>query len=156
MISRSQNETIEFAKKFAKELKGGEVIGLVGELGSGKTTFVKGLAGGLGIKKNITSPTFVMLKEYRIPHRHLHISSVNREVYGTLVHIDVYRVEKIDDIKSVGIEDYFGRKDVVMVIEWAEKIKKILPKNTIYINFKHVDENKREIILDRLLKFLRI
>ena len=146
MIISNSNETIEYAKKFAKKLKGGEVVGLVGELGSGKTTFVKGLAEGLGIKESITSPTFLMLKEYDILRPKVHLVGVHRKV-RILVHVDAYRVENIDDIKSVGIEDYLGRNDVIMVIEWAEKIKKILPKNTIYINFKHIDENKREIIL---------
>jgi tRNA threonylcarbamoyladenosine biosynthesis protein TsaE len=63
-----------------------------------------------------------------------------------LVHVDAYRVENIDDIKSVGIEEYFDRDDVIMVIEWAEKIKEILPKNTKYIHFKHVNQGSREIV----------
>jgi len=146
MISRNSEDTIEFAKKFAKKLRGGEVVGLIGELGSGKTTFVKGLAEGLGIKEPITSPTFVILKEYRIPHRHLHIRCVKGEVSAVLVHIDAYRTENLEDIKSVGIEDFLNRDDVIVIIEWAEKIKKILPKNTIYINFKHIAGNKREIL----------
>src|SRR3990167_8642951 len=146
MISRSAEQTIEYARRIAKRLKGGEVIGLVGELGSGKTTFVKGLAEGLGIKEPVTSPTFVLLKEYPITHRHLHFASVNGEVSMKLMHVDAYRVGNIEDIKPVGIEDYLGRDDVIMVIEWAEKIKKILPKHTIYINFKHINESKREII----------
>jgi len=147
MITRNPDETIEYAKKFAKKLKGGEVIGLIGELGSGKTTFVKGLAEDLGIRENITSPTFVILKEYNILRPKVHLRGVHKKV-EILVHIDAYRVGNIDDIKSVGIEDYFGRKDVVMVIEWAEKIREILPKNTIYINFKHINENRREILLN--------
>lgn len=136
MISRSQNETIEYARKFAKKLQGGEVIGLIGELGSGKTTFVKGLAEGLKVTETITSPTFVMLQSYR--------GKIGKKNID-FVHVDAYRVENIDDIKSVGIEDFFNR-NVVMVIEWVEKIKKILPKDTIYIRFKHKSENQREII----------
>lgn len=142
MISHSAIETIKFARKFAKKLRGGEVIGLVGDLGSGKTTFVKGLAEELGIKENITSPTFVLLKEYAFRHAilrpKLHLVGVTKRLKN-LVHIDAYRAESIEDIKSVGIEDFIGRKDVVMVIEWAEKIKAILPKNTIYIKFKTLD-----------------
>lgn len=135
MISQSVDQTIKYAQKFAKKLKGGEIIGLIGELGSGKTTFVKGLAQGLGIKEPITSPTFVMLKEYKIP----------KSNHPILVHVDAYRVENFDDIKSVGIDDYTGRNGAIVVIEWAEKIKKILPKDTLYINFKHKGEKEREI-----------
>jgi len=153
MISCGQNETIEYAKKFAKKLKGGEVIGLIGELGSGKTTFVKGLAEGLGIKESITSPTFLMLKEYDILRPKVHLVGVHRKV-RILVHVDAYRVENIKDIKSVGIEDFLSRKDAIVVIEWAEKIKKILPKNAIYIYFKHKINHKskkaREILLNPL------
>ena len=138
MISQSADQTIKYAQKFARKLKGGEVIGLIGELGSGKTTFVKGLAQGMGIKEPITSPTFVMLKEYRIPKAN----------QPTLVHVDAYRVENLDDIKSVGIEDYFNRNGAIVVIEWAEKIKKILPKDTLYIGFKHKSEREREINLE--------
>ena len=69
-----------------------------------------------------------------------------------MVHIDAYRAETIEDIKSVGIEDYLNREDVVMAIEWAEKIKEILPKNTIHINFKHLDKNSREISIKNSLK----
>jgi tRNA threonylcarbamoyladenosine biosynthesis protein TsaE len=144
MISRNPADTIEYAKNFAKKLKGGEVVGLIGELGSGKTTFVKGLAEGLGISETITSPTFVILKEYNILRPKSHFRSV---ITGLkFVHIDAYRVENIDDIKSAGIEDYLGRDNAILVVEWAEKIKKILPKNTIYLNFKHTNkENNREI-----------
>jgi len=143
MISHNSQHTIEFAQKFAKKLKGGEVIGLIGELGSGKTTFVKGLAEELGVKESITSPTFIILKEYILRSK-THFGSGPNKV-KKLIHVDAYRVENLDDIQSVGIEDYMNRDDAVVVIEWAEKIKNILPKNTIYIHFEHISENKREI-----------
>lgn len=134
----SPEETIDWAISYAKKLKGGEVLALKGDLGAGKTTFTKGLAEGLKISETITSPTFVMLKNYpmKIDDQDM-----------LFVHIDAYRAETIEDIKSVGIEDFLNRKDVIMAIEWPEKIRKILPKNTIYINFKHLDKNKREISL---------
>ncbi len=136
MITKSAFETIEYGWKFAEQLKGGEVIGLVGDLGSGKTTFVKGLAEGLKVTETITSPTFVILKVYpgKIGRRKIEF-----------IHVDAYRVENIDDIRSVGIEDYFGRNDIVLVIEWADKIREILPKDAININFNHFKENKRKI-----------
>jgi len=136
MISPNAQETIKFAQKFAQKLKGGEVIGLIGELGAGKTTFMKGLAEGLKVNNTITSPTFVLLKSY-------HGKIKNKKI--ELVHIDAYRIENTDDIKSVGIEDYLNRKDAIVAIEWAEKIKGFLPKNTIYIKFKHKSENERGI-----------
>ncbi len=141
MITKNIEQTIEYAKKFARKLKGGEVIGLIGELGSGKTTFVKGLAEGLKVADTITSPTFVMLKSYRGK-----IGKKNIE----FIHVDAYRVENIDDIKSLGIEDFLGHDDIVIVIEWAEKIKKILPIKTKYIRFEHLSENSRKIKTETL------
>lgn len=143
MILNNAEETIEYGQKFAKNIKGGEVLALTGDLGSGKTTFIKGLAEGLKVAENITSPTFVILKKYdaKIDDREIEF-----------VHVDAYRAESIEDIKSVGIEDYLGREDVVIAVEWAEKILEILPaspaggpENTININFKHLNENSREI-----------
>lgn len=136
MITRSQEETIEAGIEFAGELSGGEVIALTGDLGSGKTTFLKGLAEGLMVEDTITSPTFVLLKSY--PGK-IKRSNIN------FVHIDAYRTDSIEDIKSVGIEDFLGRKDVIMAVEWAEKIKEILPKKIIKINFKTINENNREV-----------
>jgi tRNA threonylcarbamoyladenosine biosynthesis protein TsaE len=137
MITKNFESTIEYAKEFAKKLKGGEVIGLIGDLGCGKTTFVKGLAEELRVNEGITSPTFVILKKY---HGKIKDKKID------FVHIDAYRAESIDDIKSVGIEDYLAADNVVMVIEWAERIKEILPENTIYIKFKHISESTREIV----------
>lgn len=142
MITRSLEETIDYARNFASHLKGGEVLALHGDLGSGKTSFVKGLAEGLNIDEIITSPTFVLLKKYQILEPKFHPGG---GMGGSLVHIDAYRAETIEDIKSVGIEDYLNRDDVVLVVEWAEKIQAILPKNTININFEYIDENTRRI-----------
>ena len=147
MISRSASATIEYARKFARKLKGGEVIGLIGDLGSGKTTFTKGLAEELKVEENITSPTFVILKEYSILKPMIHRAGVSKGL-KKFIHVDAYRVETLKDIKSVGIEDYLGRKDIVMVIEWAEKIKEILPKSTIYIKFETLNEKSRKILIE--------
>lgn len=136
MITRSHKETLAYGQKFAWRLKGGEVIGLVGELGSGKTTFTQALAKALHVKENITSPTFVILKNYpaKIDDKKI-----------DFVHVDAYRMEKPEDIESVGLSDYLNRQDTIIVIEWADKIKKILPKGTIYINFDYIAENTRKI-----------
>jgi len=138
MVTHNAEETIEFGQKYTERLKGGEIIGLIGELGSGKTTFIKGLAEGLRVDNTITSPTFVILKSY--PGR-IGVKKIE------FIHIDAYRIESIEDMKSVGIEDYLGREDIIVAVEWAEKIREILPKNTIYIKFNHLNENVREIIL---------
>lgn len=106
----------------------------MGNLGAGKTIFTKGLALGLGIKKNITSPTFVLMKIYRV-------KSLNIKF---LVHIDAYRIKSADDLTAIGANEYFNRTDTVTVIEWADKIKKILPKKTRLIKIS-INKNSRTI-----------
>lgn len=118
-------------ERFARKLKGGEVIGLNGELGAGKTVFVKGLAKGLGGKETIQSPTFILMRCY--------------DSKPKLCHFDFYRLKTSEDALTVGIFDYWGKKDTVSVIEWAEKVKDLLPKNTRWIKFKYQDENERKI-----------
>jgi tRNA threonylcarbamoyladenosine biosynthesis protein TsaE len=118
-----------FAQKFFKT-KGG-VIALSGNLGSGKTTFLQGFAKGLKIKENILSPTFVIMKRF-----------------GNFYHFDCYRINKPEEILELGFKKIISNPKNIVAIEWPEKIKDILPKNTIYINFKFVDENKRDIIIN--------
>lgn len=134
-VSRSPEETVAFGKKIGACLKKGDTIALIGDLGSGKTTFVKGLALGLGNRKEaISSPSFVIVKEYnsgKIP----------------LYHIDLYRLKGLADIDSIGLEEYIG-SDGVCVIEWAEKAEWLLPKDCIKINFEHVDAKTRRIGLE--------
>lgn len=137
--THSAEETMSFASQIAEQLQGGEILALHGDLGGGKTTFTKGLAEALKVEESITSPTFVMLKVYPAKVKDKKIQ---------LVHIDAYRTETIEDIKSVGIEDYLDCGDVVIVIEWAEKIKEILPDNIIDINFKYIEKNNREITIN--------
>ncbi|MDP3043657.1 MAG: tRNA (adenosine(37)-N6)-threonylcarbamoyltransferase complex ATPase subunit type 1 TsaE [bacterium] len=141
-ITNSEKETFNFAKKFAKRLKGGKIIGLTGDLGAGKTVFAKGLAAGLGVKKNITSPTFVLMKVYQTKYPNIKY----------LIHIDAYRLKTPQDLIAIGAEEYFNRPDAVTVIEWADKIKKILPKKTKYIGIINKDENKRIIIFLPLVR----
>ncbi len=134
IITTSEKETFDLAKKLAKDFKGGEIIGLTGNLGAGKTVFTKGIAKRLGINENINSPTFVIMKIYNTNFKNIKL----------LIHIDAYRLKSSEELKAIGIDEYFNRSDVVMVIEWAEKIKKILPQNTKFINIK-IDNNKRII-----------
>lgn len=127
--SRSVDDTLELAQNIESEKFPGMVICLNGDLGSGKTVFVKGFASALGIKENITSPTFNIVKEY-----------MNGE--APLYHMDVYR---IDDNKDFGVEDYFNR-DGICIIEWSELIEDRLPSERLDINIKIVDENTRILV----------
>ena len=139
-VTNSEKETFNLAKKLAKEFKGGEVIGLEGNLGAGKTVFVKGLAAGLGIKEVVNSPTFVLMKVYNIEN--LKFKIVN------LVHVDAYRINDSQELIGIGLEDYMGRKDTVTVIEWADKVKDILTKDATCINLRGKN-NKRQIVIKK-------
>ena len=136
ITTTSEKQTFSFAKNYAKKLKGGEIIGLIGNLGAGKTIFTKGLAMGLRIKKTITSPTFVIMKIYPIRHPKSDIRN--------LVHIDAYRIKSAKDISAIGAEEYFYRQDAVVIIEWADRIKKVLPKKTKLVKIK-IKNNSRII-----------
>ncbi len=137
IITNSEQETFDFAKKFAESLKGGEVIALEGDLGAGKTVFTKGLAEGLGVKRTVTSPTFVVMKVYDVIEQKFGIKK--------LVHIDAYRLDSVQSAKTIGAEEYFGSPDTVTVIEWPEKIKNALPHKLIRFKFTTEDNDKRKI-----------
>ncbi len=130
ITTRNEMETIEIAQNFESEKFPNMIICLNGELGSGKTIFTKGIANALGITETITSPTFTIIKEY------------NGEL--PLYHMDVYRLD--GNTEGLGIEEYFSKGGVV-IIEWADTIKDILPNERLDIKFKVVDENKRILII---------
>lgn len=134
MISNSEKETCDFAKQFSTCLKGGEILALVGDLGSGKTVFTKGLAKALGVAQTVTSPTFVLLKVYPTKK-------------GVLAHLDAYRLSGGQALVDIGVEEYFNRPDAITVIEWADRVADILPAKTIKINFKALTGDKREIVV---------
>ena len=136
IITKSEQETFEFAKEYTKKLKGGDVIGLIGDLGAGKTIFSKGVAFGIGIKEDITSPTFVYMKVYDVQ---------NHPSIKKLCHIDAYRVENEQLLINIGALEYFNNPEVLTVIEWVDKLTKILPKNIKNINFD-IDKNSRTIV----------
>ena len=135
--TNSSKETLNFAKKFAKTLKGGEILGLVGDLGAGKTVFAKGLAEALGVKENIVSPTFVIMKVYNV-------KSKDQPDVKKFCHIDAYRIGE-NDIIGIGALDYFTRKDTISLIEWSDRIQAILPENTKIVNIRHLGDDHREI-----------
>ena len=127
-------ETIKLGEKIARRLKPGDLVALSGELGAGKTTLVKGIAKGLGVKnyRYVNSPSFVLVKEYKgkIP----------------LFHFDIYRLNNLKDIEDIGYEDYLAR-DGVIVIEWSSKMARILPKRHLDVALKIKSPGKRTIIV---------
>ena len=145
VVTKSDKETRELGKRMANQLNGGEVLALVGELGSGKTTFVQGLAKGLGIKKRVISPTFIIMRRYDLGFK----------IYGSRIksfyHADLYRLEKNieHEIKNLGLTEIWEKRENIVAIEWAEKIREFLPKSTIWIKFEQFDENSRRIMLDK-------
>ncbi|NQU04147.1 MAG: tRNA (adenosine(37)-N6)-threonylcarbamoyltransferase complex ATPase subunit type 1 TsaE [Syntrophaceae bacterium] len=132
LISNSIGDTINLGSIIGENLNGGDIIALTGELGSGKTCITRGIARGMGISEEfyITSPTFTLINEYpgRIP----------------LYHLDVYRLSGSKDLEDLGYEEYFYGKGAI-VIEWAEKIRDIIPPDSIFIYLKYLGEKKREI-----------
>jgi tRNA threonylcarbamoyladenosine biosynthesis protein TsaE len=135
IISPSPKETMDFAAKLAEKLQQKDVITLEGDLGAGKTTFTKGLAKGLGIERNVNSPTFTIIKEYkgRLP----------------LYHMDVYRLE--DTFEDLGFDEYFDG-DGVTVVEWAHLIQEQLPPELLNIHIYHHSESERKIVLEPIGK----
>ena len=134
IISENPEDTKRAGTELSLLLKGDETIALDGDLGVGKTVFVKGLAAGLEINEEILSPTFTILKEYcgRFP----------------LYHFDVYRISDICEMTEVGYYDYIGKG--ICVIEWSELIRDILPENMIKVNIERISENSRKIEIKML------
>lgn len=145
MFSCSEKETKDIAKNLVTQLKGGEILALHGDLGAGKTTFVKGLAAALGIEETITSPTFVLMRVFRVPGKKFQVPSSK---FHELVHIDAYRLSKESELEGIGALDYLGRKDVVTVIEWPERVGDLLKKfkKVIAIFFTHGGDSQERII----------
>lgn len=144
-ITQNAEETKEIGRKLSANLKGGDVFALCGDLGSGKTTFVQGFAEGLGISARVNSPTFIIVRTYSIP-----TSKNNFPLLATLYHVDLYRLEKNvnDELAQLGLIEAVDDKKSIVVIEWAERARDMLPKHTRWIQFKNVDENKRKITIN--------
>ncbi len=132
-------ETQKLAKKFAKTLVGGDVVLLNGDLGAGKTTFTKFVAKALGVKDEVTSPTFTIMKEYDGKRLRL-------------IHFDMYRLENADESTGFGFDDYIKNKNynVVIFIEWSERVKELLGDHYIIVDIKRIDDNKRQFSIERV------
>ncbi len=134
VVSNSVMETRSFASKFARKMKNGTVIALIGGLGSGKTTFTQGFAEGLGINQHIGSPTFKLVSEYL---------GIKYKLY----HADCYRLKNFNDFLNFGGENLLIPFDGVTIIEWADIIKEILPAHTIIINFVRIKKDLNHRVL---------
>ena len=130
-ISASADETIALGRTVAATLRRGDVLALCGDLGAGKTHFVKGVAAGLGASASVTSPTFTLIHEYRggrLP----------------LYHFDFYRLEDDDEALKIGLDEYLDG-DGACVIEWADKFPALLPPHTRWLRFTHLEDGARTI-----------
>jgi tRNA threonylcarbamoyladenosine biosynthesis protein TsaE len=135
VITSSEEQTKKLGDKLARKLRPGSFVGLSGPLGSGKTTLIKGICKGLGVKELVRSPYFVIMTQY--PGKF--------KVY----HFDLFRLESADELSSVGYEEYFYG-DGICLVEWAEKAKKLLPRERIDVFLKIVSESEREIRIKRI------
>lgn len=143
VVTKSASETAGLGKKIATSLKGGDVLALVGDLGSGKTTFVQGVAEGLGVDQRIISPTFILVREYEIP-----VSQ--KKSFSKLYHVDLYRIddEIEEELKNLGIDDVAADKKSILVVEWADKAKDLFSDDTKWITFESTGENERSIKIE--------
>lgn len=129
-ITNSPEETFLIGEELGKACQGGEVLLLLGNLGAGKTCLTQGIARGLGVKTKVNSPTFNIMKVYKIK-------------IGLLCHIDAYRLNSGRDLEMIGIDDYLGKKDTVVVIEWAERVKDIWPKNKTKVKITSFKDGRK-------------
>lgn len=143
--TKNSEETFKLGQKIAKDLKGGEVIALHGDLGSGKTVFAQGVAYGLGLRSRITSPTFLIIKHY----------PVSDHPVTDLYHADLYRISSTREVQEIGLPDMVSNSHAVTVIEWPEKMAAFLSENTMHITFLHDGEDNRLIIEGALETYIR-
>lgn len=128
VVTNSAEETMALGVKLAGYLGAGDILGLTGGLGAGKTTFVKGIARGLGVKEMVSSPSFVLIKEYAGK--------------PPLYHFDLYRMDKLEDMEYLGMEEYLFEQGIC-VIEWADKMRMLLP-DYLRVQLDIIGENKRQ------------
>ena len=146
-VTKSPKETTDLGQKIASSLVSNKnsaiILALTGDLGSGKTTFVQGLAKGLGVKQRILSPTFILMRKYNIK-----LSTINSQL-STFYHIDLYRLEGAveSELKNIGAPDIWGKKQNVVAVEWAEKVTGMFPGNTVWIKFENLGGNRRKITM---------
>ena len=139
VLSKSSQATINLGRKFSKILRGGDIVIFSGELGGGKTTFISGLAEGLGIKENLSSPSFTILNQYDAGKI-------------KLIHIDFYRLDGIDEFDNIGLDDHIYDDSKILCIEWGEKIKQYIKRDYLNIGFNYIIEDE-DTINRRIIRF---
>lgn len=138
-ISNSIEETHTIGQGIAQKCSGGEVFCLYGDLGAGKTTFVHGFIHFFIPHIRVLSPTFIIVRHYQ----------VTNNAFKYLYHLDLYRIESIADIEQLGVLENFHQPDKIFFIEWAEKLKSLLPKIRIEIKIEQISDSKRKITIER-------
>lgn len=141
-LTISPGQTQELGMALAREIlknnsRRAAIVALEGNLGGGKTTFLQGLAKGLGIKEKIISPTFVIQKRFKI------LNSRFKNFY----HLDCYRIQKPEELLELGFRDIVSDPQNIIALEWADRIKKVLPKNMLWLRFEFINKNTRRIIM---------
>ncbi len=146
--SKSSAETKEFASKLAKKilkskphLKHARVIALVGDLGAGKTTFTQGFAKGLGLRHRMVSPTFLIMRAYKVLSSKYKVNQ-----FKNFYHVDAYRISSPEELISLGFKSLLLSTNSILLIEWADKIKKVLPKDTIWIRLEHGKKENERVV----------
>lgn len=150
IISKNVEKTQKIAKDFVQSIKSGAFLALYGNLGSGKTTFTQGLAKGLGINRRIISPTFTIIRSYKFKSSIFAKATADKQNFKTnrFFHIDLYRIEDQKNLESLGIGEVLNDPQNIVVVEWAERLGKLLPEKRIDIKLEYLrDENKRKITI---------
>jgi tRNA threonylcarbamoyladenosine biosynthesis protein TsaE len=149
-LTTSPSQTKKLGEILAKEIlktkikKTAFTIGLEGDLGGGKTTFLQGFAKGLGIKQKILSPTFIIMRKFRIPKVISHKSLVNSQWF---FHIDCYRIQKTKELLDLGFKKIISDPRNLVAVEWSDRVRKILPRGTLNLKFQFVGPHKRKILI---------
>lgn len=149
MITKSKSETQKFSERLVKKIlkqkpkkSGATVLALQGELGAGKTTFTQGFLKALGVKYRVASPTFLIMRKYEIS------TPIQKGVshYHHAYHFDLYRINEPKEILDLGFKKIISDPHAIILIEWPERIKKLVPKNAVWVNFEHGKNEKERII----------
>ncbi|NUM80401.1 tRNA (adenosine(37)-N6)-threonylcarbamoyltransferase complex ATPase subunit type 1 TsaE [bacterium] len=140
-ITHTEDESLSLARFFSQYLKRGDVVALFGEMGAGKTVFIRGICEGLQVTQHVNSPTFVIINEY------------DGRIGGESIlvrHFDFYRIRNEKDIAELGVDDFFNNDGCVCLIEWSERVKKHLPVHYWKVDLQKLNENDRHILVQKI------
>jgi len=167
-LTISPNQTKKLGETLAKEIlktqpkKLAQILGLEGDLGGGKTTFLQGLARGLGIKQKILSPTFILMRKYQLTTNNKQLTTKNRrlrvvscKLKSYFYHIDCYRIKKPKEILDLGFREIISNPKNIVAIEWSDHVRKIIPEDSLIIKFELANKNKRKIVINKKWRNLK-